>query len=183
MYDGVKGKILQCNAGSAKLHEFAEYYLGARQAPGTGPATVYPRCTCQVCLTSKCFPAWSEARGLKSARLSRIGYCGAGAPALHYVQPLEKQEAGHYAIVPCIREEWTRARRQRSCPAVFRATSTGDKAADVPFKVQLTYMANRSLINWNLILYIKRVFTRGLIPEKKKNKKHANGGIFRYSWQ
>lgn len=27
-----------------------------------------------VCLTPKCFPAWSEARGLKSARLSRIGY-------------------------------------------------------------------------------------------------------------
>lgn len=28
-----KAKILQCKAGSAKLHEFAEYYLGTRQAP------------------------------------------------------------------------------------------------------------------------------------------------------
>jgi len=32
-----------------------------------------------------------------------------------------------------------------------------DKAADVPFKVQLTYLVKRSLSrNWNLILYIKR---------------------------
>lgn len=48
-----------------------------------------PTCTWQVCLTSKCFPAWSEARGLKSARLSHIGYC-AWYVGLHYVRPLER---------------------------------------------------------------------------------------------
>lgn len=45
-----------------------------RNTPTRGRADRTHGCTCQVCLTSKCFPAWSEARGLKSARLSRIGY-------------------------------------------------------------------------------------------------------------
>lgn len=59
------------------------------------------RCTWQVCLTSKCFPAWSEAGGLISARLSRIGYCSwrEALANASYVQPLGNQEVCHYAIV------------------------------------------------------------------------------------
>lgn len=43
-----------------------------------------------VCLTPKCFPAWSEARGLKSARLSRIGYIPWPALLRPFVHPLRE---------------------------------------------------------------------------------------------
>lgn len=57
----------------------------------------------------------------------------------------------------------------------FSSYVNENKAADVPFKVQLTYMANHSLLrNWNLILYIKR-FLRERFYLKKKKKKTGNG--------
>lgn len=43
-----------------------------------------------VCLTPKCFPAWSEARGLKSARLSRIGCIPWPALLRPFVHPLRE---------------------------------------------------------------------------------------------
>lgn len=53
-----------------------------------------------VCLTPKCFPAWSEARGLKSARLSpRMGDISCGRPlealSTRY-SSREAREVGHY---------------------------------------------------------------------------------------
>jgi len=84
---------------------------------------------------SKCLPAWSEALGLKSARLSRIGCCSwrgrSGEARIGRSGALEKQEA---AIVRRItlscgaypREE--RTRRQGSCRMVFRRRVNADKA-------------------------------------------------------
>lgn len=54
----------------------------------------------------------------------------------------------------------------------FSSYVNEDKAADVPFKLQLTYMAIRSLLrNWNLILYIKcflRILQEVYLEKKKK---------------
>lgn len=132
-----------------------------------------PDCTWQVCLTSKCFPAWSEARGLKSARLSRIGYCTWCESPCSALRPAIREPGSrplrYRAVHP---RRMNESKKTKKLSDGFSSYVNENKAADIPFKVQLTYMANHFLLrNWNLILYIKTFLT-------SRSQKNGNGEFF-----
>lgn len=143
----IKDKIFQCKAGSAKLHEFAEYYLGTRhKRQRTGPGIYIPDCTWQVCLTSKCFPAWSEARGLKSARLSRIGYCTWCESLCSALRPAIREPGSRPLRYRAVPRRMNESKKTKKLSDGFSSYINEDKAADILFKVQLMYMTNHSLL-------------------------------------
>lgn len=140
----------------------------ATSVSGPDQGIYIPDCTWQVCLTSKCFPAWSEARGLKSARLSRIGYCTWCESPCSALRPAIREPGSrplrYRAVHP---RRMNESKKTKKLSDGFSSYINEDKAADILFKVQLTYMTNHSLLrNWNLILYIKN-FLYEVLPQKK----------------
>lgn len=134
----IEGKVFRLKVGSAKLREIVQYYRETRQAPGK-PTRCWAkdyihRRTCQVCLTSKCFPVWSEARALKSARLSRIGYCSwreASRSALHSAVREPGSRPLRYRAVHPRRMNERAGRDEEAIRRFFELRQWENKAADV----------------------------------------------------